>query len=70
MVEDIETLLNRLRIIPRILITLYGILFYKISVWFMALPDPTATQAAFISTIVGAAAAFFGLYINSGGKKE
>jgi len=31
--------------------------------WFMALEDPTNAQAAFISTIVGAGAAFFGLYV-------
>ena len=33
----------------------------------MALTDPTNAQAAFISTIVGAGAAFFGLYVGKGG---
>jgi len=33
----------------------------------MALSDPTNAQAAFISTIVGAGAAFFGLYVGKGG---
>jgi hypothetical protein len=35
----------------------------------MTQPDPTNAQAAFISTIVGAGAAWFGLYVGSGHKK-
>ena len=35
--------------------------------WFMELPDPTNAQAMFISTIVGAGAAFFGLYVGKPG---
>jgi hypothetical protein len=34
----------------------------------MALPEPTNPQSAFISVIVGAGAAWFGLYVSSGGK--
>ena len=58
--------LNEWRIIPRILIASYGYIFYDVCVWYMALPDPTTQQAGFVSTIVGAGAAFFGLYCNSG----
>jgi hypothetical protein len=36
----------------------------------MGLSDPTNAQAGFISTVVGAGAAFFGLYVNSGNNKE
>ena len=57
---------NEWRIVPRLLIMGYGYTFYEVSQWFMTLDDPTVTQAAFVSTIVGAAAAFFGLYVNSG----
>lgn len=60
--------LDELRIIPRLLVGLYGIAFWKIITWYMALPDPTSQQAAFVSTVVGAGAAFFGLYVNSGKK--
>ena len=38
--------------------------------WFMNLPDPTNAQAAFISTIVGAGAAWFGLYVGSSSGKK
>lgn len=58
--------LNKYRIVPRVIVVLYGYVFWHVSTWFMGLPDPTAPQAAFVSTIVGAAAAFFGLYVNSG----
>jgi hypothetical protein len=54
---------DKWRVFPRILITLYGVMFYKSSMWFMALPEPTAAQSAFISVIVGAGAAWFGLYV-------
>ena len=58
--------LSRWRIFPRIAVALYSYIFWITADWFMGLEDPTAAQAAFVSTIVGAAAAFFGLYVNSG----
>ena len=51
------------RIFPRLLITLYGFSFYRTTEWFKALPDPTNAQSAFVSVIVGAGAAWFGLYV-------
>lgn len=57
------------RIVPRILVAGYGWLIYEVSMWFMSLPEPSSTQAAFISTLVGASAAVFGLYVNSGSKR-
>ena len=60
-------LLDKFRVIPRLIMMAYIYAFYSSTVWFMALPDPTNAQAAFISTIVGAGAAFFGLYVGKGG---
>lgn len=57
------------RVVPRLLVGIYGYLFYYVAMWFMGLPDPTTAQAGFVSTIVGAAAAIFGLYVNSGPSK-
>ena len=56
--------LDRWRIIPRLLILTYMIVFYQVTVWFMALPEPNNAQAGFVSVIVGAGAAWFGLYVN------
>ena len=53
------------RPVPRLLVALYGLMCWRVSEWYMALPDPTGAQAAFVSTIIGAAAAWFGLYVNS-----
>ena len=51
------------RIFPRLLITLYGFAFYRTTEWFMQLQDPTNAQSAFVSVVVGAGAAWFGLYV-------
>tara|TARA_Y100000296_G_scaffold84807_1_gene118931 strand:- start:868 stop:1149 length:282 start_codon:yes stop_codon:yes gene_type:complete len=62
--------IDKWRVWPRLLITLYGIMFYRTTEWFMSLPEPTNAQSAFISVIVGAGAAWFGLYCGSGGSKN
>jgi len=59
-------IVNRWRIIPRVMISLYGYMFWRVAEWFMTLPDPNAAQSAFVSVMIGAAATFFGLYVNSG----
>tara|TARA_Y100001956_G_scaffold82945_1_gene107133 strand:- start:9214 stop:9477 length:264 start_codon:yes stop_codon:yes gene_type:complete len=66
----IAKIFNEWRPIPRLLVGLYIYLFYKVTMWFMGIPDPTMAQAGFISTIVGSAAAIFGLYVNSGTTKD
>ena len=60
-------LLDKFRVIPRMVMLAYIYAFYKSVTWFMILSDPTNAQAMFISTIVGAGAAFFGLYVGKPG---
>ena len=62
--------LDSWRVIPRLLILFYMIAFYNATQWFMGLEDPTNAQAGFVSTIVGAGAAWFGLYVSSKSNKE
>ena len=50
------------RIFPRVFITTYIILLYKCVIWYMNLPDPSMEQSGLISIVVGAGAAWFGLY--------
>ena len=57
--------LDRLRIFPRLFNTVYIWMFYDVVQWFMGLPDPTNQQAGLVSIIVGAGAAWFGLYVRS-----
>ena len=60
-------ILDKFRLIPRLIMLAYIYAFYKSITWFMTLPEPTNSQAMFISTIVGAGAAFFGLYVGKPG---
>ena len=60
-------LLDKFRVIPRMVMLAYIFAFYKSVTCFMQLPDPTNSQAMYISTIVGAGAAFFGLYVGKPG---
>jgi len=60
--------LDSWRIIPRLLILSYMFAFYDATQWFMGLEDPTNAQAGFVSTIVGAGAAWFGLYVSNSKK--
>ena len=60
-------IMDKFRIIPRLVMLAYIFAFYTSVKWFMGLEDPTNAQAMFISTIVGAGAAFFGLYVGKPG---
>ena len=60
--------LDALRIVPRLLILSYMVVFYQTCSWFMALDLPNNAQAGLVSVIVGPGAEWFGLYVN-GGKK-
>ena len=50
------------RIFPRVFLSVYIFLLYYSTMWFMALPEPSLEQSGLISIIVGAGAAWFGLY--------
>ena len=56
--------LSAWRIVPRMLILSYMIVFYQTCNWFMSLTDPNNAQAGFVSVVVGAGAAWFGIYVN------
>lgn len=60
-------MLDAWRIFPRVFIVTYLYILYQAFTWFIGLPDPTMAQAGLISTVVGAGAAWFGLYVNSKG---
>ncbi len=68
-VKDLAVAVDSWRIFPRIFITTYIYLLYYSAMWFMGLPAPTMEQAGLISVIVGAGAAWFGLYANTGSGK-
>ena len=54
------------RIFPRIFITVYIILLYQVVHWYMNLgTSATMEQSGLVSVVVGAGAAWFGLYTGS-----
>ena len=65
---DLAKAIDSWRIFPRVFITTYIILLYKCVIWYMNLPAPTMEQSGLISIVVGAGAAWFGLYTGSSKK--
>ena len=58
------------RIIPRLFLGIYMYLLYYSTFWFMDLEAPTLEQSGLISILVGAGAAWFGLYVSSAAKEH
>lgn len=63
---DLAEAFDSWRVFPRLFICFYLVLLYNTTNWFIALEDPTMPQAGLISTVIGAGAAWFGLYVNTG----
>ena len=56
------------RIFPRVFLSVYIFLLYYSTMWFMELESPSMEQSGLISIIVGAGAAWFGLYTGTSKK--
>ena len=67
---DLAKAVDAWRIFPRLFLTVYIVLLYLSVTWFMGLSDPTMEQSGLISIIVGAGAAWFGLYTGSSKKDK
>tara|TARA_R100001509_G_scaffold105081_1_gene62073 strand:+ start:74 stop:412 length:339 start_codon:yes stop_codon:yes gene_type:complete len=67
---DLAVTVDSWRIFPRLFITIYIVLLYKTCVWFMGLDTPSLEQSGFVSIVVGAGAAWFGLYAGTGGASK
>ena len=58
----LSQMIDAWRIFPRAFLGVYIYLLYYCTMWFMALEAPTFEQSGLISIVVGAGAAWFGLY--------
>ena len=67
---DLAKAIDSWRIFPRIFITTYIFLLYKVVIWYMDLAAPTMEQSGLVSIVVGAGAAWFGLYTGSSKKSK
>mgnify|MGYP001434917238 CR=1 FL=1 len=66
---DLAKAVDAWRIFPRLFLSVYVFLLYYSTMWFMNLESPSLEQSGLISIIVGAGAAWFGLYAGTGNKK-
>jgi|TARA_B100000959_G_C14993915_1_gene629252 MFS superfamily sulfate permease-like transporter len=58
----LSQMIDAWRIFPRLFLSVYIYLLYFCTMWFMDLDTPTLEQSGLISIVVGAGAAWFGLY--------
>ena len=65
---DMAYEVDQWRIFPRIFISTYIYLLYAVVIWYMDLHNPTMEQSGLVSIVVGAGAAWFGLYTGSSKK--
>ena len=65
---DMARAVDQWRIFPRIFISTYIYLLYAVVIWYMDLSTPTMEQSGLVSIVVGAGAAWFGLYTGSSKK--
>ena len=67
---DLAKAVDSWRIFPRIFISTYIFLLYKVTIWFMNLEAPTFEQSGLVSIVLGAGAAWFGLYAGTSKSKK
>ena len=65
---DMARAVDQWRIFPRIFITTYIYLLDAVVMWYMELSAPSMEQSGLVSIVVGAGAAWFGLYTGSSKK--
>ena len=67
---EFADVIDAYRIFPRAFIATYLYLLIETTKWFMSIPEPNASQAGLISVVVGAGAAWFGLYTSTGSARK
>ena len=67
---DLAKAVDSWRIFPSVFITTYIFLLYKVVIWYMELNAPTMEQSGLVSIVVGAGAAWFGLYTGTSKSKK
>lgn len=63
---DIAEVIDAHRVFPKFFVAGYGVLCWKVALWFMALPQPIAEQSAFVTIVVSVFAPLFNWYSQGG----
>ena len=67
---EFADVIDAYRLFPRAFIATYLYLLIETTKWFMTISEPNASQAGLISVVVGAGAAWFGLYTSTGSARK
>ena len=67
---ELADVIDAYRLFPRAFIGTYMYLLIEVTQWFMTISEPNASQAGLISVVVGAGAAWFGLYTSTGSGRQ
>jgi len=59
---SVETFL-KWKILPRFMMLISTAMSWRCAEWFMALEDPTASQSAFVSVVMGVMTGVFGIWM-------
>jgi hypothetical protein len=57
-----ETII-KLKILPRFMMLASTVMSWRCAEWFMSLEDPTASQSAFVSVVMGVMTGVFGIWM-------
>jgi hypothetical protein len=61
MVKVTASMIDQLKILPRLMMLAVTILTYQSVHWYMSLPDPTIQQSGLVSVCMGALTGCFGI---------
>ena len=59
---SVETFL-KWKILPRFMMLISTLMSWRCAEWFMAFPDPTGAQSAFVSVVMGVMTGVFGIWM-------
>jgi len=57
------TLMDEWRVLPRLAFFAMIVMAFRVTEWYMALPDPSIEQSGFVSVVVGALTGSFAIWL-------
>ena len=70
MVQLTASVIDQLKILPRLMMLAVTVLTYQAVHWFMTLPDPSVAQSGLVSICMGALTGCFGIWMNKEAKTD
>jgi len=70
MVQLTASMIDQLKILPRLMMLAVTVLTYQAVHWFMTLPDPSVAQSRLVSICMGALTGCFGIWMNKEAKTD